>query len=149
MVGEIAIDFTKQRHDFATEAFEQFRGNRASHAVAAIHDDLHRAAEFDIADDLFDVSGQDIGAAALTLAMLEITGFDPCFQILNRLQRQRGAADHHLQAVVIRRVVAAGHRNARVAAQFVGSEVSDRGGNAANVNRVATSGADAIHQSAR
>jgi hypothetical protein len=69
-------------------------------------------------------------------------------QVLDRIERQRGAADDHLQAVVVWRVVAAGDRDAGVAAKFVGGEIGDRGRHAADVDGVATGGADAVHQRA-
>ncbi len=148
MVGEIAVDFAEQRDDLAAEAREQFRCDRAGDAVAAVHDDLQRPGELDVADDLFNVGGLDVGHAALALAVLQVAGLDAPLQILDRVERQRRAADHHLQAVVVGRVVAAGDRDAGVAAEFVGGEVGDRGRHAADVDGVHAGGADAVHQRA-
>ena len=51
--------------------------------------------------------------------------------------RQKGlAAQHHLQAVVVRRVVAAGDRHAGVRAEFIRGEVGEAGGYAAHVDGV-------------
>ena len=90
----------------------------------------------------------DVGAAALALAMLQVAGLDALLEVLDGIEGQRGAADDHLQAVVVRRVVAAGDRDAGVAAQFVGSEISQRGGHAADIDGVDAGGADAVHQGA-
>ena len=86
MVREIAVDFAEQRDDLAAEALEQFRGNRAGHAVAAIHDDLHRAGQLDVADDFLDVGWQNIRAAALALAMLQVARFGAFLQVLNGIK---------------------------------------------------------------
>ena len=148
MVREIAIDFAVERDDLATETLEQFRRDGTGHPVAAIHDDFHRAGQLDVADDLVDVGSLDVGAAALALAMLQVAGLDALLEVLDGIEGQRGAADDHLQAVVVRWVVAAGDRDAGVAAQFVGSEIGQRGRHAADIDGVDAGGADAVHQGA-
>ena len=148
MVGEIAVDFAEQRNDLAAETLEQFRSDRAGDAVAAVHDDLQRAGEFDVADDLVNVGGLDVGAAAFALAVLQVAGLDALLEVLDRVERQRRAADDHLQAVVVGRVVAAGDRDAAIAAEFVGGEVGHRGRHAADVDGVHAGGTDAVHQRA-
>ena len=79
---------------------------------------------------------------------LQVAGLDALLEVLDGIEGQRGAADDHLQAVVVRRVVAAGDRDAGVAAQFVGSEISQRGRHAADIDGVDAGGADAVHQGA-
>ena len=146
VVREIAVDFAEQRHDLATEALEQFRGDRTGDAVAAIHDDFHRPRQLDIADDLVDIGGADVGAAPLTLAVLEVAGFGAPLQVLDGVEGQRRAADDHFQAVVVGWVMAAGDRDAGIAAQFVGGEIGDRGRHATDIDGVHPGGADAVHQ---
>ncbi len=153
VVREISVDFAEQFDQFAAELFEQCRSDAAGNAVAAVHDDLHRAGELDVADDLRDVGFADVGCADGACMGVtsgeQIAGFDACLELLDGVKRQRLAADHHLQAVVVRRVVAAGDRDAAVATQLVGGEVGERRRYAADVDGIDASGHDPLHQRAR
>ena len=80
--------------------------------------------------------------------MREVVVGDALAQGLDQLAVQGLAAEHHLEAVVVRRVVAAGDRHARVATQLEGGEVGDRRRHAADVDDVDTGGADAVGQRA-
>ena len=148
MVGKTAIDLAVEWNHLAADTAEKFGGECAGNAVAAIHDDLHRPGEANVANDTRDVGLADIGHAALPLAMTQRTLFGTLAQRLDRVESEGDAADDQLQTVVVRRIVAAGDRDAGVAAQFVGREVGDRGRHATDVDRIAPGGADAVHQCA-
>ena len=87
VVGEVAVNLAIERHDFATQALEQLRCDRAGDAVAAIHDDLQRPCQLDVADDLVDVGGNDIGAALAALAAAYLASFDAPLQVLDGVER--------------------------------------------------------------
>jgi hypothetical protein len=59
---------------------------------------------------------------------------------------ERLAAQHHLEPVVLGRIVAAGDGNATVGAQFMGGEVGHRGRHPADVDDVDTRLRDAFRQ---
>ena len=149
MVGKTAIDLAVEWNHLAADTAEKFGGECAGNAVAAIHDDLHRPGEANVANDTRDVGLADIGHAALPLAMTQRTLFGTLAQRLDRVESEGDAADDQLQTVVVRRIVAAGDRDAGVAAQFVGREVGDRRRHTADIDGVATAGADAIDQRRR
>ena len=82
-------------------------------------------------------------------ALREIIGLDALAQALDRLHRKRGAVDDHLQAVIVRRVVAACHRHCAAAAQVVGGKISQRRGGHADVEHVDAGRAYALHERTR
>ena len=107
VVREGAIDLAVHRDDLAAHALEEFWRQFASDAVAAIHGDRHRAGEFDIAHDLVEIGGFDVGGfhRARLIRPVHITGFDALLQRLNSVTSQRVASDHHFETVVIRGVM--------------------------------------------
>src|SRR5690606_15217997 len=71
---------------------------------------------------------------------------DAVVQVGDGIARQRLAADHDLEAVVVRRVVAAGDGDAAAGVQVVGSEVHHRRRHHADVDDVAARLAQAFDQ---
>ncbi len=76
----------------------------------------------------------------------EIERLDASSQTLDRLARERFAGQHHLQAVVLRRVVTAGHHHAAALMQLVHREVQHRCRTDADVGDVYTGGLQALGQ---
>ena len=148
VVGERAVDLAEQLGDLAAERAVQRWRHAAGHAVAAVDGDLHRPGKLHVAADAFQVGSGDIGLfeRAGDGGPNQIAALDALAQLLQALAVQRLAAQHHLQAVVLGRVVAAGDLHARLRAQVVGGEVQHRRGHHANVDHGGPGGADAFIQ---
>src|SRR5205807_3513723 len=101
--------------------------------VAAVDRDLHRPRDPDIADDAIDVCRNDVRAADLPRAVIDIAEFDAGLDALDLGLSERRAGNHHLEAVVIGRIVAAGDHDATLGAEVLRGEVAHRGGDHANV----------------
>ena len=146
VVRKAAIHLAIERLHRATQAREERRRHGPGDAVAAIHDDLHRPRQTHVGDDARNVLVHHPGAPPRAPTGEQAAFGDARAQILDGGQRQGFAADHHFQAVVIRRIVAAGHRNAGLAAQRVRGEIGDRRRHAADVDGVHAGGGDALDQ---
>ena len=72
--------------------------------------------------------------------LFQIAAFEAHPQALYRVAVQRFAAEHHLQAVVIRRVVGTGHHHAGIIGPLIGGVVKHRRGHHADVDHVDTGG---------
>src|SRR5438477_328121 len=99
------------------------RRQHAGDAIAAVDGDAHRPRELDVAGDALDVRVEHVALASLAGARLQLARFDARAQALDLIAVERGAGDDHLQAVVLRRVVAAADGDAAVAFQLVRREV--------------------------
>jgi len=66
----------------------------------------------DIAGNAIDVGRHDVGRAHLSCAVIELAAFDARLEALDLGVGERGAGDHHLEAVVVGRIVAAGDHDA-------------------------------------
>src|SRR5258706_9922480 len=94
------------RH-LAAQLSIQARCQHSGDTVAAIDRDAHRPRELDVACDALDVRVEHVRLAALTRSGLELAALNPVLQLLDVVAIQGGAGDHHLQTVVLRRVVTA------------------------------------------
>ena len=83
------VEVMSMEFEGPAEACEQFGGDRAGDAVAAVHDDLQRAGQLDVGRDARDVGGLDVGAAPLALAVPQVAGFGARLELLDRVERQR------------------------------------------------------------
>ncbi len=146
MVGEVAVDLAEQFRDLTAEGAQQLRRGHAGDAVAAVDDDLHGPRQLDVAGDAFDVLRHYVGVVEAAFAPGEIARFDASVQGLDVGAGQGGAADDHLQAVVVGRVVAAGEHDAGAGAQGVGGVIQHRGRYHAEVGDVAPGLAQATDQ---
>src|SRR5436190_10240732 len=144
MVREASIDFAVELRHLAPEAAVKPRRQHAGDAVAAIDGDAHRPRELDVADDALDVRIEHVALALLAGPRLEIACLDTRAKPLYFIAVERGAGDHHLQAVVVRRVVAAADRDAAVAFQLVRREISDRRRRHADIDDAAPGRDDAL-----
>ncbi|ABA49073.1 hypothetical protein BURPS1710b_3142 [Burkholderia pseudomallei 1710b] len=114
VVREVAVDVGEELDEFAAERLEQARRERARDAVARIDDELQRPREPDVADDALDVLIGDIVSLIRTVAGLETRVDDALVQALDLVAVNRGAAQDHLETVVVGRIVAARDDDARI-----------------------------------
>ena len=151
MVGEGAIDLGEKLGHFAAQRLEELRRKRTCHAVAAVDRDLHRARELHITQNLREVFTGDItlGHAhrCIGIELARKRGVDDrLVEILDAIAIERAAAEHHLQPVVLRRVVAAGDCDTRAGIGEHGREIDHRSGHHADVNGLHTSAVDALRE---
>src|SRR5258708_6182761 len=147
MIRKTPVHLAVELGALAAQALVQARREHAGDAVAAVHREAEWPRELHIRGDALDVGVEHVGARALAGAGGEALLLDALAQSLHRVAVQRLAADDHLQAVVVRRVVAAAHRDAAAATEMVRGEVNDRGRRHADVDRVRARGGDAGDES--
>src|SRR6185369_14535906 len=114
-----------ERLDLAADAFDHARRDRARDAVAAVDDDLELALDLDVVRDALDVLLRDVDHLQAAVAVDEARFGNARVQRLDRVLGQRLAAEHDLEAVVVRRIVAAGDRDARARIEVIAAEVDD------------------------
>eukprot|EP01132_Coremiostelium_polycephalum_P021143 gene21144-biopygen11843 len=146
MVREVAVYVTEQWDHFAVQGFEQLRGDHAGRAIAAVHHHFEAAREFDVAGDLVRVALQDVDFGDAAFAAGQVVGLQAGVQGLNLFVGEGIASDDDLEAVVVRRVMAAGEHHARLAGQYVGCVVQRRRRHQAHVADVATAVGQALDQ---
>ena len=108
----------------------------AGYAVAAIDHDVHRPGQLDVRSNAVDVGIDDVVGAVAAFALGQIAVDQPVTQSLDGFASESVSCQHHLEAVVIRRVVAAGYHDPGQGAEFVGSKIQHRSSNAADVDDV-------------
>ena len=133
---------------------QQRRCHRTRHAVACIHHHLQGAGQLHLAGNAGDVVGHHVqrahrarrgGKQGRITCRISQRGRD----VTDVLAVQRGAAQHHLQAVVLGRVVAAGDGHARATASQHRGEVHQRRGHHADVDHVHPGGTQPGRQRSR
>ena len=151
VVGEGAVHVRVQRHHVAAQQHQCFRGGHTGGAVAAVHHHLERARQLVAALHGVQVGGQHVPLLAAALAFAEIALLNAGLEGLDGVAGQGGALNNHLEAVVVRRVVAAGDHYAGVGVVVVvGGEIQHRGGHQAQIHHFAAAGlqavGEAVHQ---
>ena len=136
VIGEVAVDFAEQLFDFAAHAAIECAGKGAGHAVAAIDGDFHRARELDVADDAREIGFADIVRPVAAIAVCGVFGQDGFVQRLDGVAVDRLSGQHHLEAIVVGRIVAAGDHDAGLGVQHVGAEIHHGRGDDAEVDHV-------------
>ena len=139
VVGEPSIGIAEQLDHVVAHRLQQRDGGDSAHAVARVDHHLHslaahlhrRLAEVEVGGD--DVEEADV---AFAIRLLEVARFDQLAQLLNHLAVERGVPGAHLEAVVLRRVVAAGDHRQPVDRQGVRRVVDARRGDDADVDDV-------------
>ena len=116
------------------------RAPPAADAVAGVDDDLERPGQLDVAGDVVHVSRQRIGAGKLALTGGEVARLDDRPQLLDLLAVDGAVAAAELEAVVLRRVVAAGDHGAGLLAVFLQGEIEGRRRHLADVDHVHAGG---------
>src|SRR5437667_11310621 len=144
MVREAAVQVAEELAHPRPEPAVDARRNRARRAVAGVdHDlDLAREASHPPGDVLL-VDGHDGAALDRSPAGLELAGLDAPAQVLDLPAVQRLLAEAELEAVVVRRVVAAGHLDAAVQVPVEEREVHERRGADADVEHLEAGRRDA------
>ncbi len=148
VIRESAVHFTEQLDHFAAHAAIQVARECTGHTVAAIDRDLDRACQLDVVYDALQVGGADVVGRIRTrrrsrgAVMLD----DALVQRGDRLAVDRFAGQHHLEAVIVRRIVAAGDHDAGRCVQHVGAEVDHRRGHYAQVDHVHAGCLQALRQ---
>ncbi|MNY01058.1 hypothetical protein D3C86_1335710 [compost metagenome] len=146
VVREIAVDFAEQRDDFAVQRFDQLRGDHAGRAVAAVDDHFQATGQLDVLDDFGGVAVEDLDLGDAALAAAQVVGLEAVVQGLDLFVGQGVAGNDDLEAVVVRRVVAAGEHHAGFAGQYVGGVVERRSRDQADITDVAAAVGDAFDQ---
>ena len=151
VVGEVAIDLAEELDHLAAEAPIELGGEGSGHAVAAVDRDLHRPGELHVPGDPAEIGLAQVGRAGGTgrdprQASLEAIGDDAVIERPDGVAVERLARDHHLQAVVFGRIMAACDRHTRTGAELVGGVVDDRRGHHPDVDRIETRPVDALGQ---
>ena len=148
MIRKVAVDLAEKLGYRAAEAAKQGRCERAGHAVAAIDSDLERTRELDVAGDAIEVRRRDVGGAIGSRAATQVAALDARLQGGNRIARQRLAGDHHLEAVIVGRIMAAGDGDAALRGELVRGEIAHRRGDHADVDDMGTARPDSVAQRA-
>ena len=142
MVRKVAIHHAVQFLHLAADGAQQIRRAGTGYAIAAVHHHLHAAGQLNVLDDEFAVGGQHIsllhrrgrpGRQVSNRARQQ--RLHALAQVLHRVAIQGLAVQHHLEAVVVLGVVAAGDLNT-VRAQGVGCEVQLRRSALADVDHL-------------
>ena len=139
VVRKVAVDLGIQVDDVTAQGAQDGRGRCTRDAVAAVHHDLHRPRQLAVAGDAVGVFGADVHLGATPALGGVGLGFDARLELLNVVAVDGAAAHHHLEAVVILRVVAAGDLDAAGAAVLAtrsGHVVQHGGGDGADVHHV-------------
>ncbi|MNP23369.1 hypothetical protein D3C76_1160750 [compost metagenome] len=120
MVGEVAVDLAEQRDHFATQGFDQLRGDDAGSAVAAIDHHFQLLRQFYVLGDLLEVAFEDLDLFDAAVGAGQVVGLEAGQQGLDLFVGQGVAGNDDLETVVVRRVVAASEHYPRLARQHVG-----------------------------
>ena len=146
VVGKIAVHFAKQLGHLAANGAQNGRGRSAGHAVAAVHHDFQGARQANVAHDFCGVGGQYVRAGARAAA-LQRPGFvhHHLAQGLDFVAVNGFAPHHHLESVVVARVVAASHLDAAIT-QGAGRKVQHGRGDHAHVNHLHAHVLQTAHQ---
>src|SRR5207248_1744427 len=132
----------------AESAVELTRGG-AGDAVTAVDRDFHWTRRPHVGGNAIQIGFADVGTAVLPRAASELAGLDPLAQALHLLARESGSRKHHLQSVVLRRIVAARDCDRAAAPQLVRREISDRSREHPDLRDVHAARANALHQRLR
>ena len=147
--GKLAVDLRIQLVHRAAERAQDAGRRRAGDAVAGIDRDRHRSRELAVGDDARAVLGEDVHRRRAAAALHVVIGFHAPTQSLDLLAVDRAAADDHLEAVVVLRVVAARDLDAARAAVRAarrGDVVQHRRRHRAEVDDVEPGRREAAHE---
>ena len=134
MVRERPVHVGVERRHFAADALQQARRHQSSHAVAAVRHHLQWALGGDVGGHFLYVAVDQRGVAHASAGLARFFPPDAPAQPLDAFPGQGRAADHHLQAVVFRRIVRAGNHDAGARFQGMGGVVDQRRRHAADVD---------------
>ena len=90
----------------------------------------------DILNDAIDIIGQQVLRLKNPLTLEQISAPDALAQVLDPLTRECFTTNHYLEAIIFRRIVAAGDHDPRVAAQKMGGEIEYRRGHLTQIHYI-------------
>ena len=147
VIRKAAVYICIQANYFAPKPFEKRGRHQAADAIAAVDHYLERSGEGDIAEHAvhvrFDYVNRLHDAAHSGRAF---AAFDARAQAGYGVPRKHATADHHLQSVVLRRIVRSRDHDPRPGFERVGGIVEKRRRNAADNDDIATASGEARHQ---
>ena len=144
VVREAAIRVAEQLAHPRPEPAVDVRRDRARRPVAGVDHDVDRAREAaHPPGDVVLVDGHDGAALDRPAARLQLAGLEAPAQVLDLLAVEGLLAEAELEAVVVRRVVAAGHLDAAVQVPMEEREVHERCGADADVEHLEAGRRDA------
>jgi hypothetical protein len=147
VIRESAIHFAEQLDHLAAHAAIQVACKRTGYTVAAIDGNLDGARNFYIADDALQVLLADVVGAVLAGSGRRLQArFDGQVQGGDGIAMDCFALQHHLEAVVVWRVMAAGDHDAGAAIKHLGAEIHHRRGDDAQVDHVDAGNLQALRQ---
>ena len=129
VVREVSVDTAVKRNDFNVELRENAKHRRAGDAVACIDRDLEPTTKSNAFEHFFEVGSTGIHVldAVGHFCDAPVLPSDPFANALNLLGEERDVRHHHLQAVVLRRIVRSRHGNARAAIEVFCCVIKNRG----------------------
>ena len=134
VVGEMAVDIAEEFDHLAAQGPKNGRGRGTGHAIARIDHDFQGAGQSDVPHDAVAVRGLHVGAGLLPpRAQVPIFGLDDAAQALDFVAMNGSAIEHHLEPVVVFRVVAARDLDAALALR-AGGKIKLGGGDHAHVD---------------
>ena len=119
----------------------------AKKTVARIDNCLNRSGKFDVGKNLFHISRYDINLfiRPFFFSGVEFVVNDHLVNVLNGRSLERLIRKHHLQTVVVRRIVASGDGNAASCFKVDRTEIEHRGRNRTDVINADSGLTDAFH----
>ena len=147
MVRKGSVDLGVQLDHLASEPSVQLTRGGTGHAVAAVDRDFHRTSEAYAAHDAREIRLDHVLRAQAATARCEPALFDAPAKVLDILARERHALHHHLESVVVGRVVAAGDCHRTAATELVRGEVGNRRRPHADVHDIRTGRTKTLDQS--
>ncbi len=144
MIGEIAVHIREQQMMGAGQDACQLFHHRPGNAIAAIPGNVERLPA-KIAGQRRDIAVHDVQRAATAVSGFPITGRCHFAHAANIGAVKGPILQHHLAAVPVGRIVAAGHHQAGIGIQFKHAEIQHRRGAQADFDHIAAR----RHQAAR
>ena len=147
MIREVSVHIRKQTLYFDAETSQQVNRQGAGKAVARIDNCLNRSGKFDVGKNLFHISRYDINLfiRPFFFSGVEFVVNDHLVNVLNGRAVERLIRKHHLQTVVVRRIVASGDGNAASCFKVDRTEIEHRGRNRTDVINADSGLTDAFH----
>ena len=145
-MGKPAVHFEEHFGGVHVEPAQDRTHHRAAGAFARVHHHADAPREMELRRDLLHVGRHRIRRLLAAFAALQVARLDRAANLLNGFPMNRRGPAHHLEAVKLRRIVAAGNHHPAVGAQMKYRVVEHRRGRHPEVGHVATAGHQAAQQ---
>ncbi len=146
MIRKMAVHLEEQLGGVDVELLENAMDYRAGGAVARVGHDFDAAIEMKLRCDLVDVRRHGVGGGQGSRAGFEIRVLDDVEHFLDGFAMQRARSANAFEAVVLRRIVAAGDHDGAVRIQVLRRVVKHGRGHGADVGDVASGGQETFDQ---